>query len=381
MMSKTLAVIAPQVGALSETFIRRHMENLLPQKTVVVANTNSKPYAGHWDLECPQLILNKLHLKRSLLKRAYQKVADQFAQEKDRTLLATKRFMQRHQVEVIMCEYLDLSVRWLPLAQSLGIPFHAHAHGYDVSVRLQDEEWREKYQQLSQATGIITVNQPSRQRLIDLGIPAEKIHVIPCGIHVPAEACQRPPKAIVKCLAVGRMVGKKAPILTLDAFRRASEYYPNLHLDYVGTGALLPAVRQYLLAFNLEDKVTLHQGQPNTVVQQLMKEADIFLQHSMTDFDTGDEEGLPVAILEAMGYALPIISTKHAGIPEAVEEAKTGFLVAEGDSQAMAQSIIDLAKDQNKRVQFGYSGWEKATEKFSWEKEKRELCHLMGLDQ
>lgn len=224
------------------------------------------------------------------------------------------------------------------------------------------------------------MNQPSRQRLIELGIPAEKIHVIPYGINVPSEACQHPPQDMVKCLAVGRMVGKKAPILTLDAFRRASEDYPNLHLDYVGTGSLLPAVRQYLLAFNLADKVTLHKGQPNTVVQQLMQEADIFLQHSMTDFDTGNEEGLPVAILEAMGFALPIISTRHAGIPEAVEESQTGFLVEEGDSQAMAQSIIELAKEKEKRVQFGHSGWEKARNQFSWEKEKRDLCHLMGLN-
>jgi len=380
-MSKTLAVIAPQIGALSETFIRRHMENLLPQRTVVVANTKDKPYAGHWDVECPQLILNHLHRKRSIVQRAYQKVANQFVQEKDRSLVATKKFMKQHQVGVILCEYLDLSVRWLPIAQSLGIPFYAHAHGYDVSIRLQDEEWREKYQQLSQATGIITMNQPSRQRLIELGIPAENIQVIPYGIDVPPEPCQHPPKEIVKCLAVGRMVGKKAPILTLDAFRRASEYYPNLHLDYVGTGALLSAVRQYILAFNLADKVTLHQGQPNTVVRQLMQEADIFLQHSMTDFDTGDEEGLPVAILEAMGCALPIVSTQHAGIPEAVLEGQTGFLVEEGKSTAMAERIIDLAKDHEKRVQLGYAGWEKAKDQFTWEQERKELCRLMKLEE
>jgi hypothetical protein len=43
----TLAIIAPQIGALSETFIRRHMEDLLPGNTVVVAGTNKGPYAGH----------------------------------------------------------------------------------------------------------------------------------------------------------------------------------------------------------------------------------------------------------------------------------------------------------------------------------------------
>jgi glycosyltransferase involved in cell wall biosynthesis len=110
-----------------------------------------------------------------------------------------------------------------------------------------------------------------------------------------------------------------------------------------------------------------------------MQEADIFLQHSMTDFDSGDEEGLPVAILEAMADALPIVSTKHAGIPEAVEEGRTGFLVEEGDSTEMAQRIISLAKDPENRIQFGYSGWEKAKEQFSWERERKELCELMNL--
>lgn len=80
-------------------------------------------------------------------------------------------------------------------------------------------------------------------------------------------------------------------------------------------------------------------------------------------------------------YALPIVSTKHAGIPEAVEESKTGCLVDEGDSQAMAQNIIDLAKDHEKRVQLGYAGWEKAKDKFSWEQERKELCHLMELEK
>lgn len=379
-MSKTLAIIAPNIGTLSETFIRRHMEQLLPKQTVVVAYTKDKPYAGNWDLDCPQLIINQLNRNQNTLQKLYRKASNYLVSEQDRKLVITKQFIRKYQVKVIMGEYLDISLAWLPLAQALGIPFYAHAHGYDVSWSLQDQYWQQRYQELNQATGIIVMNKPSRKRLIELGIPSEKIHVIPYGINVPSQPCQRQPKKIVKCLAVGRMTGKKAPILTLDAFRRACEHYPNLHLDYVGTGALLPAVRQYILAFNLADKVTLHLGQPNTVVHQLMQKADIFLQHSMTDFDTGDEEGLPVAILEAMGYALPIVSTNHTGIPEAVEEGNTGFLVEEGNSIAMAERIIHLAKDEKKRINFGHSGWKRAKEKFSWDRERKQLFEVMELE-
>ena len=63
-----------------------------------------------------------------------------------------------------------------------------------------------------------------------------------------------------------------------------------------------------------------------------MEAADVLIQHSVVDPATGDEEGLPVAILEGMGCGLPVVATRHAGIPESVVEGETGMLVDEGDS-------------------------------------------------
>ena len=168
-------------------------------------------------------------------------------------------------------------------------------------------------------------------------------------------------------------------MLFRSAFRQASLVFPNLRLDYVGAGALLPAAKQYIHVFGLDGKVTLHEGLPNQKVQELMREADIFLQHSMTDPDSGDEEGLPVAILEAMAHALPVVSTFHAGIPEAVEQGKTGFLFAEGDFAGMAQGIVDLAKDFELRSEMGSSGWQRAKERFTWEREREDLLNVLGL--
>ena len=377
-MSKNLAIIAPHIGALSETFIRRHMERLLPKRTVIIAGTKNKPYSGHWDIDCPQLILNQVYKKRNLIQKLYNKITDAPSYEKDINLMAGKKFLQKYKVEIILGEYLGYTIPWIPVAQSLGISIYAHAHGSDISSSLQDKYWQDKYKELAQATGIITINQPSYKRLINIGIPANKIHIIHYGADIPSKPCQRKSQKIIKCLAVGRMVSKKAPILVLDAFRRATEYFPNLHLDYIGTGPLLAATRQYLIAFNLTEKVTLHLGQPNEVVHQFMKEADIFIQHSITDPDTGDEEGLPVAIIEAMGYALPVISTKHAGIPEAVQEGESGFLVDEGDSTGMAKRIIELANNDELRVNLGNFAWQKARKQFTWERERKDLCDLIG---
>jgi glycosyltransferase involved in cell wall biosynthesis len=175
------------------------------------------------------------------------------------------------------------------------------------------------------------------------------------------------------------MIAKKAPVLTLDAFRRAARVMPDLHLDYIGDGELLPAAQQFISAFDLQDKVTLHGGQPADVVTQFLRKADVFLQHSIKDSQTGDEEGLPVIILEAMAQSLPVVSTLHSAIPEAVVDGRTGYLVEEGDSTGMSEHILDLARNADLRRQMGAAGWLRVKEHFSWQKGRLELLRILGL--
>lgn len=376
-MTSSLAVIAYQVGALSETFIRRHMQDLYPGQTVVVARHADKPYGGHWTVPCPILLTDKqkrgrgYRLQQSARRRLGLPIADETA--------PVNAFFKTHNVGVVLGEFLDLSFPYLKLAHRLGIPFYGHAHGIDVSARLRDAAWREKYRQYNDSAGVITMSEVSRQRLVDLGIEKSKVHVVPYGIDVPGHPLVRPEQKTVRCVAIGRMVSKKAPILTLDAFRRAALACPHLHLDYIGGGELLPAARQFVQAFGLEDRVTLHGPQSSDFVQAHMREADIFVQHSVVDPDTGDEEGLPVALLEAMGLALPVVATRHAGIPEAVLEGQTGFLVDEGDSAAMGDHIIALAADPDLRSRMGQASWARAKERFTWERERADLLRVMGL--
>ena len=280
-----------------------------------------------------------------------------------------------------MGEFLSWSHRWAPVARRLAIPFFAHAHGYDVSADLRHPKWREAYLMYNDCDGIITMSEVSRARLIAVGLKPEKVHVVPYGVVVPPQPLDRPEGEHVRVLAVGRMTAKKAPILLLDAFRRAVEVDRGLRLDYVGEGELFAAAQQFVHAFALDDHVTLHGGQSNEQVLSLMQRADIFMQHSVTDPVTGDEEGLPVAILEAMAQALPIVSTRHAGIPEAVAEGITGVLVDEGNTREMADNLIMLARDSALRRSMGLSGWKAAYERFSWPREQAHLQKVLGLSQ
>jgi len=355
------------------------MQDLLPGRTVVVALTADAPYGGKWNLACPTLVLDKVapyRLRRQIARAFAGKFGFQLT---DHLTASVKRFLRDWHVQVAMGEYLDLSLPWFRLARELGIRFFGHAHGYDVSERLREAKWCREYLQYNGAAGIITMSEFSREKLVNLGLEGNKIHVVPYGVDVVAEPLMREQTHIVRCVAVGRMVAKKAPILTLDAFRRAAEVCPNLRLDYVGVGELLPAVRHFVRAFDLSEKVMLYGSQPNEVVHKLMEAADIFLQHSMTDTETGDEEGCPVAILEAMSRSLPVVSTRHAGIPEAVVDGTTGYLVDEGSNVAMAERIVALASNYDLRRRTGTAGWQRAKEFFSWKKERSELTKVLGV--
>jgi glycosyltransferase involved in cell wall biosynthesis len=221
----------------------------------------------------------------------------------------------------------------------------------------------------------------SKQKLIKSGLKKELVHVIPYGINLPADFEKVRSNKYIKCIAAGRMVSKKAPLLLLESFRLALKKNDLLKLDFVGTGVLYNKALQYVKDFKLEDKVKLHGSLPHDAVINMMKDADILLQHSITCPDTGDEEGLPVSILEAMAHCLPVVSTFHAGIPEAVINNKSGFLVKEGDINAMAQAILNLAGNESLRISMGKVGRSIVEKNFTWDIEKSSLLKLFNKEK
>lgn len=377
-MSYPLAVITHGLGALSETFIRRHVKDLLPGRTAIVTAVVGDRPNEDWSAGAP-LFNTRRPWPHRLAPRQLDTFAQRFAMSRFALPGLGRRFLAEHGVETVLAEYLDNSLPWLEITKPLGLRFFAHAHGYDVSNRLRDSEWRRRYLRYRAAAGLITMSEFSRKRLVSIGLPSELIHVVPYGVDVPVSPRVWVPREQVRCLAVGRMVPKKAPLLLIDAFVRAADACPNLQLDLVGEGELLGLAREAAGRSGFASRIRFHGAQPNWKVQELMSEADLFLQHSIVDPATGDEEGLPVAILEAMAHSLPVIATRHAGIPEAVVDETTGLLVREGDTRAMADAINALARDSSLRSRMGVAGWQRALDRFTWDRQRNDLLHILGL--
>ena len=376
-----LAIYSPNLGAISETFIKRHMEEIAADQTVVVAGSDEPPHYGHWFVNSPTYILsNRNSVFLNTRKQLWLTILHTFGLISRKNLYSHKdltEFLTQNNVKVILSEYLDYSTTIIDLAKKLGIKLYAHAHGFDVSARLTQKFWEREYLRLNKTDGIITMSQYSKNKLIKFGLKKELIHVIPYGINLPPLFNKTNVSKSIKCIAVGRMVTKKAPLLLLESFRLALEKNDLLTLEFIGAGVLYENAVQYIKDHKLEDKVKLHGNLPNDIVINMMKDADIFLQHSITDPVTGDQEGLPVAILEAMAHYLPVISTLHAGIPEAVINNESGLLVNEADTDAMAKAILKLAENKNLRTSMGSAGRKIVENKFTWEIEKKSLLNLI----
>ncbi|MCY3764687.1 MAG: glycosyltransferase family 4 protein [Gemmatimonadetes bacterium] len=368
-MEYPLAVFTPQVGTVSETFIRRHVNDLCAGASVTIACQVGDPARSSWSFSGPMLVLD--HVEPVQFTRDTGWVFNLGH------LNAIREFLQEHRVQVVLGEYLDVCLPLLEICLELDIPFWGHAHGYDISMRLRDPGMRYAYRSYNQAAGIIVGCDWARERL--LGLTPDNVYVVPCGVDLPNEPVVRSQTAQIRCLAVGRFVPKKAPLVTLDAFRQALLVCPNLQLDYIGSGDLVPAAQKYIRSHDLERYVTFYGSRSHDFVKQSMRAADIFLQHSMTDAATGDQEMMPVGILEAMAYNLPVVSTRHAGIPEAVQDKITGYLVDEGDTRCMSECIVKLAQDRELRKRMGNAARERVNDRFSWGLERTALLDLLDL--
>ena len=345
----TLAVLVPVLGAPTETFVRRHVTDLAPGETVVVSR-RIDPAATQALPDVPVLLLDPL--------------ADSWGGDREQE--AVRSFLDEHGVEVVLAEFLDVWLQLLGPLRDQGRRIWAHGHGYDLSSRLVEPWWVQEYAALKATEGVVVPSRLAAGRLAGLGLP--RVEAVPYGVDVPDMPAVRD-GAGCSVLAVGRLVPKKAPLAVLEAARRA-----RVGLVLAGDGPLREQVQQAA-----GPNVVLAGAVAPARVAELMAQADIFVQHSVVDPETGDEEGLPVAILEAMAAALPVVATRHAGIPEAVLDGTTGLLVDEGDVDAMAQALARLAADPALRRRMGAAGWERARDHFSWPASRSRLRELLQL--
>ncbi|MGX9117705.1 glycosyltransferase [Mesorhizobium sp. BHbsci] len=374
-----IAVISQFFDTPSETFIRDHARHLAPGKTVLIcqgpdgADQFGYPVLSGIPGSSPlSLLPGRIVNPARSFWFAYVREGMSRSDE-DRVV----EFFKAHNVEAALVEYLTKGALFASACRRAGVRLYAHAHGADSTVMLRSRLWRRRYRRLfAIADGIITPSRFIADRLIEIGCPNEKLHVSPCGVL--PERFTPSKRERGRLLVVGRFVEKKSPHLTIEAFARIASRFPEARLDLVGDGPLMAQSKALVEQENLSDRVIFHGYRSTEFVQGMMQNAAIFVQHSVTARD-GDMEGLPVSILEAMASALPVVATRHSGIPEAVVDGETGILVEEHDIESTAEALASLLAEPLRAARMGDAGRQRVLDRFTQRHTRDRLRHAMVL--
>ena len=339
MKKLNICFTSPSKNAYSETFI----QNL---KSIIEGNI-FYCFGGYFPIESEDGKLNN-HYEAPLILKGGAKIGLIRKPIRD---IFLESYLRKNRIQVIIANYGQSGAELYRLANRMGIPLVVHFHGFDASVKQVIQHYKDGYRGMFEiAKAIIVVSTEMRSKVISLGAPENKIFLMRCA---PASHFSNinPNYRSNQIIAIGRFVEKKAPYLTILAFKEAQEILPDLKLKFIGEGELLQVCKELSYALeikNIEFTSVMESGD----IAREMANSFCFVQHSKTA-ENGDKEGTPVAVLEAMAAGLPVISTYHAGIPDVIQNNENGFLVHEGDVHGMAKSIVKLYQDRNLAERFG----------------------------
>jgi phosphatidylinositol alpha-1,6-mannosyltransferase len=271
-----------------------------------------------------------------------------------------------------------LCTEWDPCAYLAGlasrrVPYFLIAHGMELMQLPSRFPARQskallRRRTLKNAHRIFAVSKFTREVVIALGVPEERVSVIPNGV----ESCTEPgttskgtngSKKIL--LTVSRLVPRKGHDAVLRAMPQILEEMPNVLYRIVGTGPEYDRLVSLSRALQVQSSIEFCGEVSDGERDRLLTGCDIFLlptRQTPTDF-----EGLGIAVLEAMQKGKPVIVTRAGGVPELVDEGRTGVVVEPESHDALAQATLDLLKNPARAREMGENAKLVVEERYRWE--------------
>src|SRR5437868_2790096 len=246
--------------------------------------------------------------------------------------------------ELLHIYFGHIAVHLLPLIQAWPKPSVVSFHGADVMVDLDKPAYRAATQQMLETVRLVLVRSDSLGRaLINLGCPAGKIRLQHTGIPVediPFRTRAWPDQGAWKFVQACRLIEKKGLRVSLRAFAKFAERHPTATFTIAGEGPLRNELGRVAAELGVADKVFFTGFISQNQLRELFYQSHIFLHPSEVGGD-GNQEGVPNSMLEAMASGLPVFATEHGGIPEAIENGRSGILVKERDDTALAIVLLE----------------------------------------
>ena len=366
-----LAVVTRSTTSPSQTFVRRHIEFLNHGNTVVVSGR----YKGETVMGRPTFHYQNSRLVELVNSLGFFPAAfEQFGASAHNAKV--KAFFDEQKVTHAIMEFGYVATEIGHHIINTGRPTYCMFRGNDASGMLRNSSYRRILKQiLPRLSGIISVSQSLLDNLARHGISNPKAIVVPSGVNTDLFKPGKPEPGL--CLSVGRMVKKKSPETMLRAFAMVADKF-DLKLEIVGGGDGLPKAQRIAKELGINDRVIFSDRMRHEEVVKRMAKPMLYLQHFQTSAN-GDTEGMPGVIQEAMACGLPIVTTRHAGIPDHISDGENGLLVEPGDINAFANAISRLCESQQLRQKLGQTARRYAVEQVDYRISHSKIEKFMGM--
>lgn len=228
-----------------------------------------------------------------------------------------------------------------------GIPYSFTAHAKDIFHDGVDPV--DLGEKLADAALVATVSDYNLAYLREgFGPRAARVQRIYNGLDLERFPYSSPRSRAPRIVAVGRLVEKKGfPILLLACARLLAKGV-DFHCEIIGNGEMEAALGHQILALGLKERVRMLGARPQVEVVARVRQAAVLAAPCVVGAD-GNRDGLPTVLLEAMALGTPCVATPVTGIPEVVEDGRSGLLVPPADVDALADSLERLLVDEGLR--------------------------------
>jgi glycosyltransferase involved in cell wall biosynthesis len=266
----------------------------------------------------------------------------------------------------------------LIIARLIGISFSFTAHAKDIFVNpiLLSHK-------IDEAKFVITISDYNKRYLqayANTLDPTPKIHTVHCGIDVQKFSLthDKPLNDEPVILSVGRLVEKKGYVYLIKACKRLVERGYNFRCVIVGSGPQETCLKHMVLESHLSDHVIFTGAVFQEDLEDIFVKSDIFVLPCIVAKNK-DMDGIPVSLMEAMSMQIPTISTSISGIPELIENLKTGLIIPPENEEALASAICKLIEDKELRDKIGKASRIKIVESFEITKNANELYNIFNM--
>jgi colanic acid/amylovoran biosynthesis glycosyltransferase len=267
---------------------------------------------------------------------------------------------EKWKADHIHCHWAGTTATMAMLASEWsGIPWSLTAHRWDI---VENNLFAAK---VESASFVRLISESGRELAQRNGVrDTQKLRVVPMGVSIPPHTPRRMGvRPIVLCPA--RLVPVKGHRVLLEAWELLQSRDAGGELWLAGEGELLAELRQRAEALGISASVKFLGALRHRELLKLYSDAAIsVVALASLDLGNGNHEGIPVGLIEAMSYGIPVVATATGGTPELILPG-TGLLVPPGDASALADAIQGLLQDSRLREQLGEFGRKRVMDRFN----------------